>query len=141
MAKKILAYMMRVDAESGQVYQGYFGEIDNTLKAKQDYVGYNQPHSLIQVIGLTDSIDVIMNDEGKLKGYPINRAILDGDGQVLDFIVGNCLCVRHNDEGEFTSIKESDKELIEKHLIPILLVTEKGVLSVPADTLPEYKEE
>ena len=140
MSNKIVAYMMRVDEESGQIYQGYFGEIDNTLKAKQDYVGYNQPHSLIQVIGLTDSIDVIMNDEGKLKGYPVNRAILDEDGQVLDFIVGNCLCVRHNDEGEFISIKESDKELIEKHLIPILLVTEKGILTVPADTLPEYKE-
>ena len=117
--EKIQAYLLRVNKLSGVVYKGYLAEVDNTLEAEQRYVNYDEPHGLITVLSITDEIDVIANDEGKLKNYPINRFVVDDMGGVYDMLVGNLMCVRHNSEGEFTSIREEDIPVIEKHLIPL----------------------
>lgn len=112
--QKIRAYIIRVD-EDGRQYKGYFTEIENTLEAKQKIVG-----GLIQVVSLTPEIDVIINDEGKLRGMPLNRLWLSGDGKPLDILVGNIIVVRHCDE-EFTDILSEDCEIIERLLPPIRL--------------------
>ena len=127
--EKIQAYLLRVNKLSGVVYKGYLAEVDNTLEAEQRYVNYDEPHGLITVLSITDEIDVIANDEGKLKNYPINRFVVDDMGGVYDMLVGNLMCVRHNSEGEFTSIREEDIPVIEKHLVSIM-----------PDNLTEYKE-
>lgn len=127
--EKIQAYLLRVNKLSGVVYKGYLAEVDNTLEAEQRYVNYDEPHGLITVLSITDEIDVIANDEGKLKNYPINRFVVDDMGGVYDMLVGNLMCVRHNSEGEFTSIREKDIPVIEKHLVAIM-----------PDNLTEYKE-
>ena len=108
---KIQAYLLRVDRLSGVVYKGYLANVDNSLEAEQAYVNYNEPHGLIAVVSITDEIDVICNDEGKLKNLPINRFLISDDGVVLDMLVGNI---------EFTSIKEDDIPIIESHLIPLM---------------------
>lgn len=118
--EKIQAYLLRVNKLSGVVYKGYLAEGDNTLEAEQRYVNYDEPHGLITVLSITDEIDVIANDEGKLKNLPINRFLISDDGVVLDMLVGNIMCVRHNSEGEFISIKEDDIPIIESHLIPLM---------------------
>lgn len=117
--EKIQAYLLRVNKLSGVVYKGYLAEVDNTLEAEQRYVNYDEPHGLITVLSITDEIDVIANDEGKLMNYPINRFVVDDMGGVYDMLVGNLMCVRHNSEGEFTSILPEDIPVIEKHLIPL----------------------
>lgn len=117
---KIQAYLLRVDRLSWVVYKGYLANVDNSLEAEQAYVNYNEPHGLIAVVSITDEIDVICNDEGKLKNLPINRFLISDDGVVLDMLVGNIMCVRHNSDGEFTSIKEDDIPIIESHLIPLM---------------------
>lgn len=117
---KIQAYLLRVDKQSGVVYKGYLSEVENSLEAEQRYVNYDEPYGLITVLSITDEIDVIANDEGKLKNYPINRFVVDDMGGVYDMLVGNLMCVRHNSEGEFTSIKEDDIPIIESHLIPLM---------------------
>lgn len=117
---KIKAYLMRVNQLSGVVYKGYLAEVDNSLEAEQAYVNYDEPHGLITVISINDNIDIICNDEGKLKNFPINRFLVNDDGVVLDMLVGNIMCVRHNRDGEFTSIKEDDIPIIESHLIPLM---------------------
>lgn len=98
MSSKIKAYFMRVGKETGQIYRGYFGELENTLRAKQDYVGYDEPGNLIQVIRLTRDIDVVMNDEGKLKGI-IERQLVP----VLT-ILGNAIVLEH--ESKLPEYKE-----------------------------------
>lgn len=118
--EKIQAYLLRVNKLSGVVYKGYLAEVDNTLEAEQRYVNYDEPHGLITVLSITDEIDVIANDEGKLKNYPINRFVVDDMGGVYDMLVGNLMCVRHNSDGEFTSIREEDISVIESHLIPLM---------------------
>ena len=117
--EKIQAYLLRVNKLSGVVYKGYLSEVENSLEAEQRYVNYDEPHGLITVLSITDEIDVIANDEGKLMNYPINRSAVDDMGGVYDMLVGNLMCVRHNSEGEFTSIREEDIPVIEKHLIPL----------------------
>ena len=87
--EKIQAYLLRVNKLSGVVYKGYLAEVDNTLEAEQRYVNYDEPHGLITVLSITDEIDVIANDEGKLKNYPINRFVVDDMGGVYDMLVGN----------------------------------------------------
>ncbi len=118
--EKIQAYLLRVNKLSGVVYKGYLAEVDNTLEAEQRYVNYDEPHGLITVLSITDEIDVIANDEGKLNNFPINRFLVSDDGIVLDMLVGNIMCVRHNSDGEFTSIREEDIPVIESHLIPLM---------------------
>lgn len=116
---KIQAYLLRVDKQSGVVYKGYLAEVDNTLEAEQRYVNFNEANGLIQVVSINNNIDVICNDEGKIRNFPINRFFVDDDGGVWDLLVGNAMCVRHNKDGEFTSILPEDIPVIEKHLVPI----------------------
>ena len=118
--EKIQAYLLRVNKLSGVVYKGYLAEVDNILEAEQKYVNYDEPHGLITVLSITDEIDVIANDEGKLNNFPINRFLVSDAGVVLDMLVGNIMCVRHNSAGEFTSIREEDIPVIESHLIPLM---------------------
>ncbi|MBO5031672.1 MAG: DUF3846 domain-containing protein [Lachnospiraceae bacterium] len=117
---KINAYLLRVDEMSGDSYKGYIAEVENDLKTEQLFVNYNQAHGLIQVIRLNEHICAVINDEGKLKNFHINRLWLDEDGKVLDFIVGNIMCVRYGEEGEFASILPSDVAVIEKILVPVV---------------------
>lgn len=117
---KIQAYLLRVNKQSGVVYKGYLSEVENSLEAEQRYVNYDEPHGLITVVSINNNIDVICNDEGKLRNFPINRFLVSDAGVVLDMLVGNIMCVRHNSEGEFTSIREEDIPVIESHLIPLM---------------------
>lgn len=126
------AYMMRVNPEDGTVYKGYIGSIENTLEAKQEYVG-----GLIQVISLNSDIDIICNDEGKLKGLKANRAFMAGS-RFLDVFTGDILAVRHDNEGNFTSIHEEDIPTIEAMLKPILAIADNAILLAYADDLKEY---
>lgn len=116
---KIQAYLLRVDKQSGVVYKGYLSEVENSLEAEQRYVNFNEANGLIQVVSINNNIDVICNDEGKLRNFPMNRFFVDDDGGVWDLLVGNAMCVRHNKDGEFTSILPEDVPIIEKHLVPI----------------------
>ena len=114
MAAMIDAYFLRCDQE--RQYRGYVGQIENTLKAKQSYVG-----SLIQAVSLTPEIIVICNDEGKIQQLPPNRAWVESSG-VVDFFAGNILCVRHSGD-EFASILPKDIAEIERRLIPLKSVS------------------
>lgn len=125
-------YMMRVNPEDGTVYKGYIGSMENTLKAKQEYVG-----GLIQVISLNSDIDIICNDEGKSEGLQYNRVFVE-NSRILDILAGNILAVRHDNEGNFTSIREEDIPTIEAMLKPILAIADNAILLAYADDLKEY---
>lgn len=130
--KKIKIFAMR--CEEGKVYKGRIEEIENSLEAKQRFVdGY------IQVIGLTNEIDLVLNDEGKLNGLPLNRVWLGKDGTILDILVGNVLACRFDSEGDFTSILESDIPVILERLPAVMAVLDKNVFVRNEEDLPEYE--
>lgn len=63
----------------------YEAEIEDGLKAMQEIVG-----GYIQAIyPFKDPVAVICNDEGKLLGLPLNRALRDEDNSIYDVIAGN----------------------------------------------------
>ena len=136
MAEKIDAYFLRSD--NGKQYKGYISQIENTLKAHQAYVG-----GLIQAVHISPEIVVICNEEGKLQQLPLNRARIDND-QVIDYFVGNILCVRHSGE-DFASIEPEDIPIIEQHLVPLKAILQTqdhniAFVMYPAEFCPEWHE-
>ena len=130
-SRKIKAYFMRV-SDDGIPLKGYLGYLDNTLEAKQKYVG-----GIIQCVSLNSEIDIICNDEGKLLGLPVNRVWIDiddnGNIQVVDVLVGNICAVRHEGE-EFASIHDEDVEVIRSFLAPVIL-TNNGLMPISESLL------
>ena len=98
-----------------------FIEIEHSLEAKQKFVdGY------IEVIGIGNGIDLVCNEEGKIKHLQPNVAWIE-DEKVIDIICGNCLLCRYNDKGDFVSIKDEDVEYIKSKLFPIAAVVGKTI--------------
>lgn len=83
-------------------------EIDNDLASYQNLVG-----GYIEIIApFSDGVVLVCNEEGKINGLPLNRAIRDEDGNVLDIIAGTAfLC-----DGSGEELKE-----LEEHQMKILL--------------------
>lgn len=126
----INAYLCRVNALSP--YRGSFEVIRNSLGVLQQYVG-----GAIQTVPLADGLLIICNDDGKILGFPVNRAITNGEGCVYDIVVGNALVVRVDGE-EFASINEDDIQLIEKYFPPVRLVSGNVVELLEEESLPEW---
>ncbi|MCM1058287.1 MAG: DUF3846 domain-containing protein [Firmicutes bacterium] len=136
--KDMTAYFMRVDKEQGIPYRGYAGTIEDSLAALQRYVNFDEPGGWIQAVALGDGILVLCHDEGKLLGFPANRAWLDDEGRVVDVFAGNIMAVRHTGE-EFSGILASDIPYVEKHLRPVILGG-GGCVQIPEGELPEYRK-
>lgn len=59
-------------------------EIDGSLKGMQQMVG-----GYIQVIfPFDDPVALVCNEEGKLLGLPMNRALRDNEGDIYDIVAG-----------------------------------------------------
>ncbi len=81
-----------------------FMEIENSLQAEQKFVG-----GLIECTALTEDIDLVCNEEGLLLDLAPRIAIPESK----TIIAGDCFICRHDRQGNFQSIKESDLELIQ----------------------------
>ena len=84
----------------------YVKEIDNGLSSLQKEVG----GYIEAVYPFEDPVAIICNEEGKLEGLPLNRALRDEDGHVYDIIAGTFL-IAGLSEDNFCSL---DDEQIEK---------------------------
>lgn len=79
----------------------YVKEIDNTLESFQHEVG-----GYIQVVyPWSEPVVLICDEESKLKGGPLNRALRDDSGEVYDIIAGTFLIVGLTEE-DFDSLNE-----------------------------------
>lgn len=103
---KIKVYSLEVGKK------GYIKEIDNTLESFQKEVG---GYIEILSIDMECVLDLICNEEGKIKSLPLNRAWLF-EGEVVEVIAGNCFITRHDEDGSSASIEESDIPKIEETL-------------------------
>lgn len=67
-------------------------DIPDTLEAMQKVVG-----GYIQAVyPFEEPIALICNEEGKLNGLPLNRALWDEDGNLYDIISGHVLPLRRS---------------------------------------------
>lgn len=78
-------------------------DIPDTLEAMQEVVdGYIQA-----VYPFEEPVALICNEEGKLNGLPLNRALWDEDGNLYDIISGTFfLCAAPPDAENFQSLSE-----------------------------------
>ena len=60
-------------------------KIDDTLEAMQELVG----GYIEEYMPFDDDVAIVCNEEGKLDGLPLNRAIYSEDEQMLDIIAGD----------------------------------------------------
>jgi len=83
----------------------YVKEIDSGLKSLQKEVG-----GYIQAIyPFEEPVAIICNEEGKLNGEPLNRALRDEDGHVYDIVAGTFLLAGLS-EDNFCSLSEAHIE-------------------------------
>ena len=80
----------------------YTTELNNSLENLQKAVdGY------IQVLyPFDDSACIICNEEGKLTGLPLNRAVRNESGEIYDIISGN-MVITGLTEDDFCSLSDS----------------------------------
>ena len=92
----------------------YIKEIDGSLESMQKIVG-----GLIQAIYPYEDKDValVCNEEAKLIGLPLNRALYDDKGQIYDIIAGTFfLCQAPADSENFESLNDEQiKQFKEKY--------------------------
>ena len=84
-------------------------EIDPDLKSLQQAVGGNIGASY----PFSDPVAIVYNDEGKLTGLPLNRALRDEDGRMYDAVAGTFLVVGLGEE-DFASLSPELAQKYEK---------------------------
>lgn len=84
--------------------------IESSLESLQAAVG----GSIEVVYPFEDNVGLIMNEEGKLEGLPLNRALRDDQGELYDIIAGDFLVVGLT-EDDFGSLTPEQMEKYEKH--------------------------
>ena len=90
----------------------YVKEIDGKLETMQSIVG-----GLIQAIYPFDhpEIALICNEEGKIDRLPLNRALFDKDGNIVDIVAGTFfLCSAPADSENFESLNDEQIETYKK---------------------------
>ncbi|GHU71341.1 hypothetical protein FACS1894184_18030 [Clostridia bacterium] len=94
----------------------YVTEIGDDLKSMQQVVG-----GLIEAVYFEEDVlaALVVNEEGKMEGLPLNRALRDDSGEIYDVIAGVGFICGLSDEN-FASLSD---ELIEK-LLPRFLLPE-----------------
>ncbi len=83
-------------------------EIDGSLESMQQFVG----GYIEAVYPFDDPVAIICNEEGKLNGLPLNRALYNEDGEMFDIAHGNIIICGLGEE-DFASLQG---ELLEKYL-------------------------
>ncbi len=104
-------------------------EIENSLEAEQAFVG-----GLIDVYSITDDLDIVFNDEGLINGLKPRAVILGenvnrgGIRELKEIIHGGCFVCRHDDEGNFLSIREEDVGTIRYFVKSIISIHDNVII-------------
>lgn len=114
------------------VEQGEYPElktIDNTLKSLQSIVGGN-----IQAIyPYTDKVALICNEDGKIAGLDLNRAVYDeANHEMIDIMTGTFIVVGLGEE-DFASLLPEQAEKYSKmfHMPEVFVRLNDEILAIP----------
>ena len=110
-------------------------EIGTELEDLQNAVG-----GYIEVVYPFDEpVGLVMNEEGKLDGLPLNRALRDDNGEIYDVVAGSFLVVGLTDE-DFGSLSPDQMKSFEEkfHSPEVFVRMGRGIMAVP---LPDEKVE
>lgn len=105
-------------------------EIEAGLSSMQSIVGGN-----IEAVHYFDEpVVCICNEEGKINGSELNRAIKDNDGKVVDIVAGTFFICGEGDEN-FASLPSGHREKFEKMFKnpEVFLKMGKGIMAIPIE--------
>ena len=104
-------------------------ELDNALESMQNTVGGN-----IEVIyPFTNDACIVCNEEGKLLGLPLNRALYDDCDKICEVIAGTAFICGTGDEN-FTSLSEQQIEHYSKQFeLPEIFYRKYGTNEIEAE--------
>lgn len=104
-----------------------FKDIENTLEEIQEIVGGYIEAPFLTKVFTENGIDVIINDEGKfIEGLKPSIIVLqNGTNRTLDVIMGNCVFVSHDTEGNTIELNEKQIDIILNVLEYVTDVTDK----------------
>ena len=110
-------------------------EIGTELEDLQAAVGGN-----IEVVyPFDDQVGLVMNEEGKINGLPLNRALQDEKGNLVDVIAGPFMVVGLTEESFGSLTQEQMKTYGDKfHTPQMFMKMGRGFMALP---IPEEKIE
>jgi hypothetical protein len=108
-------------------------EIGSDLKSLQSAVG-----KMIETIyPFEEDVGLIVNEEGKLNGLPLNRALKDENGEVLDVMAGTFLVTGLSEEGFCSLTKEQTEKFQQEFYQPEAFVRMgNSIMAIP---IPEER--
>lgn len=114
-------------------------EIEDTLEAMQGLV----KGPIEEYMPFEDDVAIICNEEGKMRGLPVNRGVKDEEGRLQDVIVGDFFIAYAPIESEsFLSLPpDLERKYKEKFELPEQLYqTDSGLKTVPYEPKPTEKD-
>lgn len=102
--------------------------IGSDLESLQAAVGGN-----IEVVyPFEDNVGLIMNEEGKIEGLPLNRALRDDQGELYDIVAGDFLVVGLT-EDDFGSLSPEQMDKFEKlfHQPECFMKMGRSIMALP----------
>lgn len=101
-------------------------KLQNLQKLVEGYIEVLYPYS--------EPVALICNEEGKVNGLPLNRAVRNSDGEMIDIIAGNFLIVGI-DDCDFCSLtaEQTARYAMLYHSPEIFFRMGGEILSLPAD--------
>lgn len=139
--KEMLRVILCKPGETAEVV-----EIEDELESMQDLVGgliepYDPFYS--ETDPRYENVILVCNEEGKLMQLPLNRAIVDEDGRVMDVIRGPFfLCYAPVESERFLSIPpDLEEEFLRKYELPEKFYrSENGIEVIKIDRRAHEKE-
>ena len=113
--------------------------MNDSLEAMQKAVG----GYIEEYMPFEDDVALVCNEEGKMNGMPLNRAVYGEDGQIMDIIAGPFFIAYAPVESEkFLSMPDElrDKYLEKFRLPERFFRTEEGIKIVPFIPEKENRE-
>ena len=105
-------------------------EIEDSLEAMQAVVGGD----IEEYMPFEDEVAIICNDESKINGMPLNRAVYDSEHQMIEIMAGDFfICHAPFASEKFQSLPpDLAKKYSEKFRYPEQFVrTDKGITAIP----------
>ena len=114
----------------------YLKSIPNTLKALQAEVG----GYIEAVYPYADPVAIICNEEGKLEGLPLNRAVRDEEtGKIVDIIAGKFLIAGLGEEDFASLTPEMAEKYADRFEKPEIFLRLNGqIVAVPVEPERNY---
>lgn len=105
-------------------------EIGSSLQSMQSVVG-----GLIEAVyPFEEQVCIVCNEEGKLQGLPLNRALRDSDGHIYDIIAGTAFICDCSGENFGSLTKEQAARYLELFKNPEAFVSVNGcIIAIPLE--------